>query len=83
VWYNPNDGGDGNAFVLIDDKDGKRVKEVEDGDVMEKERAMMMAAHNAHKNKAMRLAGDVLVRVDHGRLRRRSCWRLGMEASLH
>ena len=33
--------------------------------VMEKERAMMMAAHDTHRNEAMRLTGEVSVRVDH------------------
>jgi hypothetical protein len=65
VCYDPNDGGDANAAVVIDDKEGRQAKEGEDGDAMEMERAMMMAAQDAHRNEAMRIAGDVSVRVDH------------------
>jgi hypothetical protein len=76
VWYDPNDGMDGTSAVVIDDKDGKRAREGEGGDAMERERAMMMAAHDAHKNEAMRLAGDVSVRADHEAL----AAALGLEA---
>jgi len=59
VWYDPNDGGDANAAVVINDEEGRRAKEGEDGDAMEMEMAMMMAAQDAHRNEAMRIAGDV------------------------
>ncbi|KAL3807889.1 hypothetical protein ACHAXA_009653 [Cyclostephanos tholiformis] len=65
VWYDPNDGGDGNIVVIVDDKEDKKGKEGEDSDVMEKEMKLMRAVHDAHRNEAMKLAGDASVLAHH------------------